>query len=173
MFYKLHCVRAGRLQTHSPPPPPSCSSYRTTRPTFSRTSTNMADLGDFTIFSENEEVDSEDNVDEVTRGEKYVYVANATEVDIEVEIDETTIVRKAHKTGKKFGLGVAPLAGAANFEVDLGDASYETLTAKKQAHDVGPHSLWRVLVPPSQMKRKGLSMNINNSIQILVHRKVQ
>jgi len=100
----------------------------------------------------------------VTRGDKYVSVANATEDDIEVVIDETTLVRKDHKTGKKFGIGAAPLAGAAKLEVDLGDTSYETLTAKAQPHDVGPHSQWRVLVPPSAMQLRGLSMNVTNSI---------
>ena len=53
----------------------------------------------------------------MTRGDKYVSVANATEDDIEVVIDETTLVRKDHKTGKKFGIGAAPLAGAAKLEV--------------------------------------------------------
>merc|ERR1712123_79038 len=63
------------------------------------------------------EVDSEDNVEEETRGEKYVFVANATVDKIEVEIDVTTTVMKANTTGKKFGFGLAPLAGAAHFEV--------------------------------------------------------
>ena len=46
-----------------------------------------------------------------------MYVANSTEANIEVEIDETTIARKAHETGKKFGFGIAPLTGAGNIKV--------------------------------------------------------
>merc|ERR1711892_1582611 len=110
---------------------------------------------------------------EETRGEKFVFVANATEDKIEVEIDVTTTVMKANTTGKKFGFGLAPLAGEAHFEVDLGDASdasHVTETAKQPPHDVGPHSLWRVSVPPSKMKPRGLSMQIRNSIQVVVHR---
>merc|ERR1711892_252591 len=146
----------------------SCSSYRAAV-SFSRT-VKMADLGEL-IFSESEELSSEENAEEVTRGDKFVSVANATEDDIEVVIDETTLVRKDHKTGKKFGIGAAPLAGAAKLEVDLGDTSYATLTAKAQPHDVGPHSQWRVLVPPSAMQLRGLSMNVTNSVQVVVFRK--
>merc|ERR1712106_879644 len=147
----------------------SCSSYRAAV-SFSRT-VKMADLGEL-IFSESEELSSEENAEEVTRGDKFVSVANATEDDIEVEIDETTLVRKDHTTGKKFGIGATPLAGAAKLEVALGDTSYTTLTAKAQPHDVGPHSLWRVLVPPSAMQLRGLSMNISNSVQVVVFRKI-
>ena len=53
----------------------------------------------------------------MTRGDKFVSVANATEDDIEVVIDETTLVRKDHTTGKKFRIGATPLAGAAKLEV--------------------------------------------------------
>jgi len=44
----------------------------------------------------------------------------------------------------------------------------ETFTADAEAHDIGPHSLWRVPVPSDSIEAKGQALNVKNSVQVFI-----
>merc|ERR1711892_408066 len=138
--------------------------------TLTLTLINMSQYESSKVFDETVELDPEDDMEEITREAKYVSVANGTLEDIEVEIDEVTLVREVNKREKTFAIGASPLAGAANLKFSLGAVDRETFLSQQQAHNVGPHSLWRVPVDSSTMEANGQAINVKNSIQIAIYK---
>jgi len=124
------------------------------------------------VFSETLEVEiTEEVAEESTRGAKKITVANATLDEIEVVLDETTLVREVNKREKHLAVGFSPLEANANIELGVGQSNFETLQSKSEAHNVGPHDIWQIPVAPSSVYKKGQAMNMKNSIQIFLNKK--
>jgi len=121
------------------------------------------------VFSETETLESDEDTEEVTRGKKYITVANATSTFLEVELDKVTLVRAANKREVNCGIGASPLAGEANLQFGRGAATMETLELSGEIHDIGPHSLSKVPVPSSSMEARGQAINVKNSLQVFIY----
>ena len=125
---------------------------------------------------------------EGTRGSNSLMIANGTEEDLKVDVNEGTLLRPCNTPGRNFAFGAGP--GGAHmevtasslirhffkcslvFKVGVTSKRYNTIEADIVTNIIGPHSLWKVPVAANDTKMMKKVAKIQNSLQVVIYTKV-